>query len=102
MKKRAADHKKYVYGTGGGHCKEPDPADTEVDTLFNEILPKKQVRGMDSTYDNDCLEINVEDFDNTVELQNKTDQMMEEEIDFEPWENNTPMQLKRQKQKVVR
>ncbi|XP_054083141.1 uncharacterized protein LOC128920246 [Zeugodacus cucurbitae] len=65
---------------------------------------KKQVRGMDSTYDNDCIEINVEDFDNTLELQNKTikeDQMMEEEIDFEPWEHYTPMQLKTPKNRKL-
>ncbi|XP_054086303.1 myb/SANT-like DNA-binding domain-containing protein 3 [Zeugodacus cucurbitae] len=63
MKKRSADHKKYVYGTGGGPCKEPDPADTEVDTLM-KYCQKNKCMGW------------------TPHMTTTEDQMMEEEIDI--------------------
>ncbi|XP_036329412.1 uncharacterized protein LOC118741521 [Rhagoletis pomonella] len=53
MKKRSADHKKYVYGTGGGPSKEP--ATDEFDNLLKDILPEKQIEGMISQYDSDFI-----------------------------------------------
>ncbi|XP_036347966.1 myb/SANT-like DNA-binding domain-containing protein 3 [Rhagoletis pomonella] len=53
MKKRSADQKKYAYGTGGGPSREP--AASSIDILLSEILPEKQVQGMESKYDNDFL-----------------------------------------------